>query len=394
MKKILSFFILAATALSCTAQQKYIRLAQEIASSEMKHNPEMWTCDGAAKPKWEYTPTLMARAFLELYNDTKDTTYLNHVQRFADLFIDRQGKILTYKKSLYNMDRIQGGNFLIILHTLNPQPQYITAIETLREQVKEQPRTSEGGFWHKMVYPDQMWLDGLYMAQPFYAEYTRRYEASERRDSCYRDVLNHFLVVARHTYDPATGLYRHAWDESRKMFWCDPDTGQSDHAWGRALGWYCMAIVDVLEIVPRETEGWNEVLSIFRGIFDTLPEYADPATGMWYQVLDQPGREGNYVEATCSAMFTYAMLKGIRLGFLDKSLHKEACRNYSRLLETFVTTGADGLVSLERCCAVAGLGGKDNRRGDYGYYINERICENDPKGIGPLIWASLEMERK
>ncbi|MBQ6301951.1 MAG: glycoside hydrolase family 88 protein [Bacteroidales bacterium] len=394
MKKTLTAILLLSSILlvRCKEEKPF---SVQLVSSEMVRNVDGVHLDGmGGKLKWNYTTGLELKAFLDVYDRYGDENIFRYVDGWYDSIIGPDGKILSYKIKNYSTDHICPGRTLFRLYDMTGKEKYRMAMDTLRKQISQHPRTSEGGFWHKMIYPDQMWLDGLYMAQPFYAEYTRRYEAPERRDSCYRDVLNHFLVVARHTYDPATGLYRHAWDESRKMFWCDPETGQSDHAWGRALGWYCMAIVDVLEIVPRETEGWNEVLGIFRGIFDTLPEYADPATGMWYQVLDQPGREGNYVEATCSAMFTYAMLKGTRLGFLDKSLHKEACRNYSRLLETFVTTGADGLVSLEHCCAVAGLGGKDNRRGDYDYYIKERICENDPKGIGPLIWASLEMERK
>ena len=235
-----------------------------------------------------------------------------------------------------------------------------------------------------------MWLDGLYMAQPFYAEYTLRYvEDPVRRTANFRDIAHQFSVVFEHTYDPETGLLRHAWDSSREMFWCDPATGQSAHAWGRAMGWYAMALVDVIGILP-EGEERTCLIGLLNRVYEALPRYADRETGMWYQVLDRPYAEGNYLEATASAMFVYAWLKGCRLGVLEDP---EGARGaYASLLKTFVTE-EDGLVSLNDCCEVAGLGGKEMRRGDYDYYIHEPVRPNDPKGIGPLVWAALEYER-
>ena len=228
------------------------------------------------------------------------------------------------------------------------------------------------------------------MAEPFYAEYTNRYVTDpEERAANFADIAQQFVIVAEHTYDPATGLYRHAWDSSHRMFWCNPATGQSDHAWGRALGWYMMALVDVLPLLPEDTPGRDRMLEIYKNLCETLPRYADPRTGMWYQGLDRPGAEGNWVEATASAMFVYAMAKGSRLGYVNEMPY--AKQAYKKLKKTFVIR-ENGLVNLDRCCEVAGLGGKDNRRGDYDYYINEKICSNDPKGIGPLIWAALELE--
>jgi unsaturated rhamnogalacturonyl hydrolase len=259
-------------------------------------------------------------------------------------------------------------------------------------RLSRHPRTSEGAFWHKTIYPSQIWLDGLYMAEPFYAEYAVRY--ARDKEAAYKDIINDFVVAARHTYDPATGLYRHAWDETRSMFWCDPQTGQSQHCWGRALGWYCMALVEVLEILPEDAEGRESLLEILRGIVNVLPSFADPDTGMWYQVLDCPGREGNYLEATCSAMFSYTLLKGVRLGYLDASLEEYARKVYDGLVKTFISEDEDGLISINQCCSVGGLGGKAMRMGDYDYYLSEPVRSNDPKGVGPFIWASLEMERR
>lgn len=285
------------------------------------------------------------------------------------------------------------GNALFVLYEKTGDDRWMTAMQTLRDQLKDHPRTSEGGFWHKQTYPHQMWLDGLYMAQPFYAHYASLYDDPEDRDSIYRDVINHFLTVARHTYDTATGLYRHAWDESRQMFWSDPATGQSDHAWGRALGWYTMGIVDVLDYIPAETEGRDSLIAVLQDIYKVLPDFADPATGMWYQVLDCPGREGNYLEATCSAMFSYSLLKGVRMGYLPPDLKDWAKSTYEGFTDYFLYTDGQGLPAIKDCCEVAGLGGKDNRSGDYDYYINEKRRSNDPKGVGPYIKASLEYNR-
>ena len=261
-------------------------------------------------------------------------------------------------------------------------------------QLQAQPRNAEGGFWHKQIYPDQMWLDGLYMAMPFYAEYTRDYVADSLRSAHYEDIVHQFSLAYEHCYDPANGLLRHAWDASHRMFWCDPQTGQSAHAWGRALGWYCMALVEVIDILDQDSRFEDKTLpSILSSVFASLLKVADPETGLWYQVLDCPGREGNYLEATCNAMFAYAMLKGVRLGVLDGVDEKMACQTYEQMVKTFVTVDDAGVVDLNECCAVAGLGGKQMRSGKYDYYVNETIVKNDPKGMGPLIWAMHEYEQ-
>ena len=210
MKKLLFVFVAVTLLMGCSKSNEYLCLAEQVAQSEMVHHPEMWMCDGAKKPKWEYTPTLMARSFIELYRATGDTAYLGHAQRFADQFIGEDGSILTYNMSLYNMDRIQGGNFLIMLNEINPQPQYEKAIEKLRDQLREQPRTGEGGFWHKQVYEHQMWLDGLFTGTTFYA----RYAAYKPEPEAWSDIARQFLIIDAHTRK-ANGLNHHGWDESR-----------------------------------------------------------------------------------------------------------------------------------------------------------------------------------
>ena len=385
MKKILFVFALVMTACS---SHNALQLAQEIGKSEMRHNPELWTCDGAEKPKWEYTPTLMARAFVELYNETGDTVYLNHAQRFADQFIGEDGAILTYKQSLYNMDRVQGGNFLILLHAINPQPQYLTAIETLRDQLRNQPRTAEGGFWHKQVYEHQMWLDGLFTGTTFYA----RYAAWKPEPEAWSDIAQQFLIVDNHTRK-ANGLNHHGWDESRQMAWSDPETGCSAETWGRAEGWYVMALVDVLELMPEDQPERPELVAILNRVMEALMAVRDKETHLWFQVPDKGDEEGNYLESTCSAMYCYAMAKGVRIGVLDKAYKKEAQQVLEGLKAHKIVTNEDGTLSLIDCCAVAGLGGNPFRDGTYDYYIHERIRKDDPKGVAPLILACLELHR-
>ena len=375
--------ILCALALTaCTAKAP---LSLRVAESEMARNPEASYIDGLeGKLKWNYTTGLELKAILDASPKAFD-----YVDAWYDTIIDSTGVIYKYKKSNYSQDHICPGRTLFGLYDITGKEKYRVAMDTLYSQLQSQPRTPEGGFWHKQVYPQQMWLDGLYMAEPFYAEYTARYVTdSLQRAANYADIVHQFTLIYDQTLDPETGLLRHAWDSSHQMFWCNPETGQSDHAWGRALGWYCMALVEVAEILP-DGEGKDSLVNILNALYNVLPLYADAETGMWFQVLDQPYREGNYLEATCSAMFTYVWLKGCRLGFLGN--REGAVQSYESLLKTFVTE-EDGLVNLNWCCEVAGLGGKENRRGDYDYYINEKVRSNDPKGIGPLIWAALEYE--
>ena len=378
--------VVAIVQMGCTHSNEYLCLAERVAQSEMVHHPEMWTCDGAKKPKWEYTPTLMARAFVELYSTTGDTAYLNHAQRFADQFIAEDGSILTYKMSLYNMDRIQGGNFLIILNAINPKPQYEKAIETLRDQLREQPRTEEGGFWHKQVYEHQMWLDGLFTGTTFYA----RYAAYKPEPEAWSDIARQFLIIDAHTRK-ANGLNHHGWDESRQMAWANPETGCSAETWGRAEGWYVMALCDVLELMPKNQPERAELETILQRVMESLLTVQDETTHLWYQVPDRAGEEGNYLESTCSAMYAYAMAKGERIGALPECFKEEAKQVIEGLKTYKLRTNEDGTLSLIDCCAVAGLGGDPFRDGTYTYYIHERICDDDPKGVAPLILACIEL---
>lgn len=369
-------------------------LSSRVVAAEMSRCPDGSFLDSMnGKLKWNYTTGLELKAFLDCYERYGDDSILSYVDGWYDSIIAEDGSIgANYRSDNYVLDHICSGRTLFRLYDLTGKEKYRKAMDVLRDQISRQPRTPEGGFWHKKSYPEQMWLDGLYMAAPFYAEYTARYDKGNKQ--AWQDIVQQFLLIADKTFDPSTGLYRHAWDSARVQPWADGQTGQSKHCWGRALGWYLMAMTETLPLIPKGTPGRNELLKRYRALVGILPSYADPRSGMWYQVLDCPGREGNYTEATVSAMIVYSMLRGVRTGLLDKSCKAVALKAYGQLLDEFVRTDFRGNPDLVRCCAVAGLGGKENRSGDYDYYINERICSNDPKGIGPLIWAALEMEQR
>ena len=359
-----------------------------MAESEMIRNPSLWMVDFVREKKWNYTQGLMGLAYMRLYEATGNRKYFEYARGYADSLIDENGVIYKYKKENYNIDQVNPGKMMFLLYDLTKDPRYEKVIHTLMEQLDSQPRIAEGGFWHKKVYPDQMWLDGLYMGAPFYAEYALRYDCHED----FQDVVNQFLIVAANTYDPVTGLYRHAFDASRKMAWADPVTGQAPHAWGRAMGWFSMGLVDVLDFLPEEQPGRSELINIFQTMIEKLTETQDPRTGGWYQVLDRPGEPGNYIETSCTAMFTYAIFKGMRKGYLDRKYLTTAEKAYNGLIENFIRVDDNGLVTLTNICGVAGLGGDPYRDGSYEYYIGEVIRENDPKGVGPFIMASIEYE--
>lgn len=401
MKKLYTLSLTAlfiAGAVSCSSHRSLLdggkSLAERMVESEIARNPSPTTLDGIApgSVKWNYTTGLELLAMLDASHACDRPDFYEYVLRYYDTIVQPDGSVLTYRKSKYNLDHICPGRPLFEIAGRTGEERYRKVLDTLFRQLEEHPRNDDGGFWHKQTYPHQMWLDGLYMGEPFYAEYAvRNFGGSEYLENLKADIVNQFVTVGGHTYDPATGLYRHAYDDSREMFWCDPETGQSQHAWGRAMGWYAMAIVETLQYLGVD-ETTQPMVDILCHIYEVLPDYADPVSGMWYQVLDAPGREGNYVESTGSIMFVYAMLKGVRLGYLPAELQAEAANAYERFVERFVRENPDGTISITDCCAVAGLGGKTMRSGTFDYYISEPIIENDCKGVGPFIWASLEYE--
>jgi len=337
--------------------------------------------------KWQYDIALLGQAIDRL--GSVDSKYSKYMQDFVDYFIREDGSIDIYKKPDYNLDHINPAKNLITLYKRTGEQKYLDAIHNFIIHLEEQPTTSEGGFWHKRRYPWQMWLDGVYMSSPFMAQYAKEFNQPEWFDT----VALQISIIYHHTMDPATGLLYHAWDESKEQQWASPETGQSSQFWGRAIGWYMMALVDVLDYFPGEHPAYEKIIDILNTTAEAILRVRDPETGLWYQVLDQSNREGNYLEASCSCMFTYAFAKAAKKGYLKNDYLRIANESFDSILKEFIILGQDGSPSLTNICGAAGLGGDPYRDGSYDYYVNERRVTNDPKGVAPFILAAIELKR-
>ncbi|RPJ21557.1 MAG: glycosyl hydrolase family 88 [Chloroflexi bacterium] len=338
--------------------------------------------------QWHYEHGLQVMAIQKAGETTGEERYLRFVSDWIDHFVQPDGSIRTYRAGEYNVDQINAGKLLYGAYQRTGDERYHKAIELLREQMRTHPRNTANGFWHKQIYPHQMWLDGIYMAGPFLSEYALRFHEPATFD----DVVHQITLIEKHTRDPKTGLLYHAWDESKKQRWCDPETGLSKYFWGRGVGWYVMAIVDVLDHLPQDHAGRSDLIAILDKTAAAVLRVQDGATGLWYQILDLPEREGNYLEASASAMFVYAFAKAVREGYLSQDFLFSARRGYHGLLRNLIKIDSQGLLTLEKVCGGAGLGGEPYRDGSFEYYIAEKIIPNDPKGVGPFILAALEME--
>lgn len=364
--------------------------AVRMADSVMTRDPNPLTLD-AEKPKWEYTQGLVLKGIFAVGERTGDPRYFDYAKRYYDEMIGADGAIRTYQLSEYNIDRINPGKALFSLYERTKDEKYQKALTLLRRQMKEHPRTKEGGFWHKQRYPFQMWLDGLYMGAPFLAQYARVYNEPALLD----DVVNQFVWMEKHARDARTGLLYHGYDESRAQKWADPATGLSKEFWGRAMGWYAMGLVDTLDFIPADHPRRGELVAILSRLAAAVERVQDPKTGVFWQVLDKGSRAGNYLESSASTMFAYAFMKGARQGSLDPRFGALGRKIHEGVIKEFITTD-EGVVSIHRVCQVAGLGGDPNggffRDGTFEYYVNEKIRSNDPKAVGPFILAALEYE--
>lgn len=361
-----------------------------IADNFLKLFPDTIAYKTEAKSyKWNYEQGLMCEAFYQMWKHTGDQKYFDYLKANIDYYVDSAGNIKTYNLYDFNIDNITPGKILLRLYSDLHEDKYKKAADTLRKQLTLQPRTNEGGFWHKKIYPYQMWLDGLYMAEPFYALYAKLFGEHESFD----DVANQFKYIEKHLKDEKTGLFYHGWDESKTQEWADKLTGRSPNFWGRSNGWFMMALVDVLEIFPKDHPQWNSLLKIFVNLSSCLLNFRDEQTKLWYQVLDKSGLEGNYLEASASLMFIYSYAKGANKGYLDKNYFKIAEESFQSVFTYLVSIDSQGIIYLNNVCSVAGLGGKPYRDGSFQYYISEPKRTNDFKGYGPLILASIEIEK-
>jgi unsaturated rhamnogalacturonyl hydrolase len=338
--------------------------------------------------KWHYEHGLLLKSIEQVWRATGAVKYWHFIHDTIDLLVDADGSLRTYQLEEYNLDQINPGKVLFTLWHSTGDRRYATALHTLRRQLAQQPRTPSGGFWHKLIYPQQMWLDGIYMAAPFYAEYALTFN----EPSGFDDVVQQITLLEKHARDPHTGLLYHAWDESRQQRWVNPITGCSPHFWGRAMGWYAMALVDVLDYLPREHTARSTIMAILNRLIAAAAQVQDHATGLWYQVLDQGSRSGNYLEASASCMFVYAIAKAARNAYVPIGQLAIARRGYCGIISRLLAIDDRGGVNLNGVCSVAGLGGDPYRDGSYEYYIQEPVIANDLKGVGAFILAAVEME--
>ena len=337
---------------------------------------------------WNYIDGCMMTALLAMSDITGEAQYFDFAEHFIDDFVAEDGSIRSYEPEKFNLDDINEGRVLFSLLEKTGKEKYRKAAALLRRQLEQQPRTYEGNFWHKAIYPNQVWLDGIYMAQPFYALYEKHLGSGD-----FRDTVSQIETVRSRMFDEEKHLYYHGYDASRSAFWADPVTGRSKNFWLRSIGWFAVALADLLEILP-EGEDREKLGKIFAELMEGAARYADEETGLYWQVVDQGGREGNYLETSGSSMLAYAMLKGVRLGALEKEYAAKGQKTFRGIVEKYLSF-TDGDLNLGGICLVAGLGPETNRRrdGSYEYYISEPVVANDAKGVAPFLLCYTEIKR-
>ena len=338
-------------------------------------------------PKWNYEQGVILKAIEQMWYATGDAKYFRHIQKGMDHWIDESGNHRDYQLEEYNIDHVTPALAMMTLYRVTGQDKYRKMVELFRSQLKTHPRTKEGGFWHKKIYPWQMWLDGLYMGEPFYAEYSAVFGEDN-----WNDIANQFVWMEKHALDPRTGLLYHGWDESKEQRWANKQTGQSPHFWGRAMGWYAMGIVDTLDHFPKDHPRRGELIAILDRLVGAIAKVQDNRSGVWWDILDLGGKEKNYLESSASAMFVYAIARGVREGYLPEKYMKIAARGWDGIKREFIKTNPDGTTDWHGTVSVSGLGGNPYRDGSYDYYMSEKLRVNDAKGLGPAIKAALEME--
>jgi unsaturated rhamnogalacturonyl hydrolase len=369
---------------------KNLPMFVRLADSFLLRHPGAVTYDSIfTETKWNYEQGLILEALYQVYLYTGEEKYFQFIKENLDQYIEEDGKIKTYKFENFNIDLVNPGRALLHTYSKTGIEKFKIAADTLRKQLTYHPRTPSGGFWHKLIYSDQMWLDGLYMGQPFYALYSKL----NNQPKFYDDIIHQFTLIEKKTRDKKTGLLYHAWDESKKQKWADPKTGRSPNFWGRAMGWYAMALVDVLDILPENYSKKIELKKILQRFAKAIIKYRDKNTNIWYQVVDMPDREGNYLEASATSMFAYALAKGANKGYLNKKYLTIAKDVFEGLLKHLSKIEGTGYINLYQICRSAGLGGTPYRDGSFEYYISEPKRMNDIKGYGLFILAALELDK-
>lgn len=335
---------------------------------------------------WTYEQGVQLKAVEQMWYATGDPKYYAFIKRGMDFWFDKNGK-MKYDADEFNIDHVTPGRAIMTLYRVSGEEKYKTALDQIRGQLKNHPRTKEGGFWHKKIYPWQMWLDGLYMGEPFYAEYSMVMDEDN-----WNDIANQFVWMEKHARDPKTGLLYHGWDESKEQKWANKETGLSPHVWGRAMGWYAIALVDTLDYFPKNNPRRAELIAILNREAEAITKYQDKKSGVWYDIIDLPTRPKNYLESSGSAMFVYSLAKGLRLGYLPEKYLKTVNTGWAGIKKEFIKELPDGNLDWEGTVSVSGLGGNPYRDGSFDYYMSEKLRTNDAKGLGPAVMAAIELE--
>ena len=383
------------------SQAPYKHYSEWMAWSEMQRTPNpiyLDFTDPEKRPqgKWNYGTGLELEAILDCYKTYGDTIFADYAGRYVSQMVKDDGTVTGYRYEEFNLDNVRPARLVLQYNNLWPQEKATNVLPTFFKQLENHPRTKEGVWWHKKIYANQVWLDGIYMGLPFYTLYANQTMSNKNAKKYYSDAVDQITKTFRRTYDAKTGLWKHAWDETHTMFWADKETGLSKHTWARAMGWFVMAMTEILDALPESYPRRGEVIDILHKAMEATVRYQDKESGLWYDVMDVQS-DKNYLESTASAMFTYVLLKGSRLGYLPEPEFLQAgVRAYNAILANMIVVNPDQTISLTDCCAVSGLGPDSNPRrdGTFEYYMSEPIRDNDAKGVGPFIWASLEMERK
>jgi unsaturated rhamnogalacturonyl hydrolase len=375
-------------AVQAAAQAQEQPWSERAANAAIARWPDGRFVPSNARWAWNYELGTLLEGMDALWFNTADPRYFNYIKSAVDQFVTPEGSISTYKPEENQLDNILLGRQLLLLYATTANPRYAKAATLLYDQLMHQPRTASGGFWHKQRYPNQMWLDGLYMAEPFYAEYASTLHHPE----AFSDITHQFVLLDQHARDPKTGLLYHGWDKSKQERWADKQTGLSSQFWARAMGWQMMALVDTFSWYPKDDPGRKQLIALLERDAEALSRYQDKNSGLWYQVLDKSQEKGNYPESSASCMFVYALARGVRQGYLPPRYLANAERGYKGILSHFIQTGPGDDVSLTGTVKGAGLGGDPYRDGSYAYYIGEKVVTNDPKGVGAFLLASAEME--
>lgn len=386
MKKSITILLFCIGLHSVYAQQKPYSV--QMAQTAINLWKDSFAIKQGKPARWSYDQGVILKGIEAVWKLYGNGEHFKYIQHSMDFYVQEDGSIKDYKRAEFNIDHLNNGKVLMLLYSITGKEKYKKAIDYMRTQLDEHPRTTEGSFWHKKIYPSQVWLDGLYMGQPFYAEYAMHY----KQDSVFNDIAQQFMVIERHARDSKTGLLYHGWDESKQQAWANKQTGCSPNFWARALGWYGVAMVDALDYFPENHPGKDSIIKILNRFAKAITAVQDAKSGVWYDVINMPNAPKNYKEASASCMLTYTLAKAVRKGYIPANYFIKATKGYNGIIKNFIEVDANGQTNLKGTVSVSGLGGNPYRDGSFDYYMSEPVVTNDPKGIGAFILCSAEME--